>query len=126
MIMGMFDTVRCHAPLPHHQDVEFQTKDLGFVALGEPFGGTMDEYEITDDGRLMRHVHEREWRDDPDALLGGYLESVRDWWEEIPDAHGDVRICTSERSEDGADHRFIEFWVRFTNGRVQEIHEQDA
>jgi len=33
--MGTFDTVVCRYPLPHHQDAEFQTKDLAAVAAGE-------------------------------------------------------------------------------------------
>ena len=79
--MGMFDTVVCRYPLPHHQDAEFQTKDLAAVALGEHFvSGLMDEYEIAADGRLRRHLHEREWTADPKAFFGGYMRSVKDWW----------------------------------------------
>jgi hypothetical protein len=125
-LMGMFDTVRCRFPLPHHQEAEFQTKDLAYLVLGEGWlGGTMDEYEITEDGRLMRHLHEREWREDPDALLGGHSVSIRDWWEEVPDVHGDVRIYTSEGRPGQPGYRWIEFRVRFTNGRVQQIEEAE-
>jgi len=59
--MGMFDTVVCRYPLPHHQDAEFQTKELAAVALGERgVSGLLDGYEFFTDGRLRRHVHERE------------------------------------------------------------------
>jgi hypothetical protein len=123
-VMGMFDTVLCRYPLPHHQDAEFQTKDLAAVALGEHgFGGFMDEYEVSQDGRLRRHVHEREWTEDPDAPLRGYLRSIRDWWEDVPDAHGDVVIYTSDDTEDPASRRWVEFRLRFTNGRVQDVRE---
>lgn len=48
--------------------------------------------------------------------------SRRDWWEDGPDVHGDVHIYTREDTPDGAS-RWIEFRVRFTNGRVQEVRE---
>ena len=122
--MGMFDTVVCRHPLPHHQDAEFQTKDLAAVALRECFvGGFMDEYEITDDGRLRRHVHEREWTEDREAPFGGCLRSIRDWWEEVPDAHGDVVIYASDDASGQAGSTWAEFRVRFTNGRVQEVRD---
>jgi hypothetical protein len=122
--MGMFDTVVCCYPLPHHQDAEFQTKDLAAIALGEHFlSGLLDEYEITADGRLRRHVHEREWTADPEAFLGGYMRSVRDWWEDVPDAHGDVVIYTTDEIPGEQRGRWVEFRVRFTNGRVQDVHE---
>jgi hypothetical protein len=50
----------------------------------------LDEYEIALDGRLRRHVHEREWVEDPSTVLGRCMKSVRDRWEDVPDAHGDV------------------------------------
>ena len=122
--MGMFDTVVCRHPLPHHQDAEFQTKDLAAIALGEHFlSGLLDEYEITADGRLCRHVHEREWTADPEAFLGGYMRSVRDWWEDVPDAHGDVVIYTTDEIPGEQHGRWVAFRVRFTNGRIEEVHE---
>ncbi len=122
--MGMFDRVRCRYPLPHHQDAEFQTKDLANLVHDEPWlGGFLDDYEITEDGRLTRHVHEREWREDESSLFGGHLVSVRDWWEEAPDVHGDVRIYTSEGQHGRPGYRRIELRLRFTNGRVEEVEE---
>jgi hypothetical protein len=125
--MGMFDTVVCRYPLPHHQDAEFQTKDLAAVALGEHFvSGLMDEYEIAADGRLRRHLHEREWTADPEAFFGGYMRSVKNWWEDVPDAHGDVVMLATEEIPGQQNRRWVEFRVRFTNGRVQEVHEIPA
>ncbi len=122
--MGMFDTVVCRYPLPHHQDAEFQTKDLAAVALGEHFvSGLMDNYEIAANGRLRRHLHEREWTEDPEAFFGGYMRSVKDWWEDVPDAHGDVVMLATEEIPGQQNRRWVEFRVRFTNGRVQEVHE---
>lgn len=88
--------------------------------------GFLDEYEITEDGFLMRHAHERKWRDDPDSLLGGTMVSLRDWWEKVPDIHGDVRIYTSEGTPGEPEARRIEIRIRFTNGRVQEVREVEA
>lgn len=118
--MGMFDTVRCDYPLPSHQNEEFQTKDLAYLVDGELMGGCLDDYEITSASRLRVHRHEREWCKDADALLGGYLRSVKDWWEDLPDVHGDIRIYTSSRNADGTSE-WTEFRVRFTHGAVETV-----
>ena len=97
----MFDTVRCRFPLPHHQDVEFQTKDLEHVAFGEGGEGTMSLYEITEDGRLRRRAHRYRIARKPPAFRRVVLKSTKTWWEDVPDAHGDVYIYTFERSSDG-------------------------
>jgi hypothetical protein len=141
----MFDDVVCRYPLPHHQDARFQTKDLAGITLGLHWiTGTLDEYEIARDGRLRRRVHEREWVEDPSTVLGGYMKSVRNWWEDVSEAHGDVwiyttvsaanapnRVSTDDISSpaDGDDTtceghgQWIEFRVRFTNGRVQDVED---
>ena len=122
--MGMFDTVVCRYQLPHHQEAQFQTKDLAAVALGEcGFAGFLDEYEITEEGYLRRHVHERVWTKDPSAPLGGHVRSTKDCWEEVPDVHGDVVIGTSRDAGDQVCPAWTEFRVRFTNGRVQEVRQ---
>lgn len=118
--MGLYDTVHSRFPLPHHQDAEYQTKDIEHLVGGvSGLGGTLSEYEITPEGGLRVRVHEREWRDDPEWFGGGYLESVNDWWEDIPDVHGDIRIYTRD------DDEFVEFQIRFTDGRVSRIDEID-
>jgi hypothetical protein len=59
--VGMFDLLTSDYPLPHHQDAEFQTKDLAHLVHGEPGEcGFLDHYRITEDGRLMLHRHVRE------------------------------------------------------------------
>lgn len=117
--MGLYDTVRCRYPLPHHQDAEFQTKDLECLLEGNSgMGGSLSEYEITEAGGVRLHVHEREWHDDPNAFLGGYAKSVRDWWEDMPDLHGDIRIYTRDENAE-----WVEFRIRFTNGAVQDVVE---
>ena len=123
--MGMFDTVRSAYPLPHHQDSEFQTKDLAFLVEGEMMGGFLDDYEITAEGRLRVHRHEREWVEDPDAFFRGYLKSVNDWWEDVPDVHGDIRMYTTDRQADGTSE-WTEFKIRFTHGVVESVTELDV
>jgi hypothetical protein len=62
--VGLFDTVWCRYRLPDCQDAEFQTKDLAGLVCGESMlGGLMDEYEITQDGRLRRRSRRRKLRD---------------------------------------------------------------
>lgn len=82
-------------------------------------GGSLDDYEITRDGRLRVHRHEREWTADEDAFFGGYLRSVKDWWEDLPDVHGDIRIYTSSRNAEGSE--WTEFRLRFTHGVVESV-----
>lgn len=56
--MGLYDTVRSRFPLPHHQDAEYQTKDIEHLVSGvSDLGGTLSEYEITPDGGLRVRVH---------------------------------------------------------------------
>ena len=118
--VGMFDNVRCRYPLPHHQDAAFQTKNL---ARDSWLGGALDDYEIMKDGRLRRRMHERKWIKKPASLLGGYFKSIRSWWEKLPDAHGDVFIYTSDGTPGEPRYQWIEFSVRFTNGRVQDVRD---
>lgn len=49
----------------------------------------------------------------------GYLESVDDWWEDIPDVHGDILIYTLDGNVR------VEFRVRSTDGVVSQIKEVD-
>ncbi|HXO18625.1 MAG TPA: hypothetical protein VOA87_01745 [Thermoanaerobaculia bacterium] len=94
--MGLFDTIHCEYPLPdaRHQGLEFQTKDLDCA---------LDEYTITADGRLLRHVRR-----------GGQESDRRVEWP----LHGDVSIYTHVAGEDPS---WIEYVVRFTHDRVEWI-----
>ena len=124
--MGMFDTVRCAYPLPRHQDEEFQTKDLAHLVHGEiMLGGLLDHYEITGDGRLRVRRSQDEWIDDPEAFFGGYSRSVKEWWEDLPDVHGDIRIYTSVDDPEGG-RDWVELSIRFTHGAVERVSEVAA
>ena len=120
--MGMFDRLTSDYPLPSHQSAEHQTKDLAHLVHGDfGIGGFLDEYRITADGGLMLHRHVREWRKDPDSPFGGYLHSVRDWWEEVPDVHGDIDFYTGGPASGDDPPWQVEFRARFTHGRVEWI-----
>lgn len=123
--MGMFDHVRCRYPLPHHQDAEFQTKDMvRIVDPGDPVDGLLDQYVITKTGRLRRQMHKRKAVKTGRTFPRVVLKSIKSWWVDVPDAHGDVLIYTSDDTPGKRKHRWIEFRVRFTNGRVQEVEDR--
>ena len=125
--MGMFDRLTSDYPLPSHQQAEYQTKGLAWLVHGESgIGGFLDEYRITADGRLMLRRHVREWRADADAPLGGCFQSVRDWWEEVPDVHGDVDVYAREPAAGDELPGRVEFRVRFTHGRVEWIKAHET
>ncbi len=98
--MGLFDTVRCEFPLPDpsHQELEFQTKDLDCL---------MDEYLITREGRLLRR-----------GRLGSRGLSRNIEWP----FDREVRIYKLDPEND---REFIEYVVRFTDGRVEWIRRLD-
>jgi hypothetical protein len=96
--VGLFDRIRCEFPLPDpsHQELEYQTKDLDCL---------LEEYTITRDGRLVRYAGGGPFEPGPGRAV--------DW-----PIHGDLRIYDSiERP--GRDREWVEYLVRFTDGRVQ-------
>jgi hypothetical protein len=120
----MFDVVSCHYPLPHHQDAEFQTKDLARVVLGLfDVEGTCSFYQITAKGELCRHRRRRIWAPPPSRRWVRGSPKFMDWWERIERVHGDVRIYTSEGTRGTASFRWFEFRVTFTHGRVSVVRE---
>lgn len=121
----MFDYVRCRYPLPHHQDALFQTKNL--LSLVDPgdegFGGLMENYEITEDGRLRRQRHKYKAVKTPRQFPSFHLKSIKSWWTTVSNAHGDILIYTSDDTGKRG-RRWIEFRIRFTNGRVQDVDDR--
>lgn len=99
--MGMFDTIRCDypLPLPEYQNETFQTKSLD---------NCLGNYIITDDGRLLENVSR--WGEDPVI-------------EEVLDFHGDIIFYTfvNDWRNPVRSDVWVQFRVRFTNGRVQDI-----
>lgn len=93
--MGMFDTIYVKKKLPltkelkalnvDWEEVDFQTKDLE---------NALDTYEITKAGKLRHLWQEREWREDNDSFLGGYLDVVKEEWRDV-NYHGTINFYTS-------------------------------
>src|SRR5688500_1170508 len=107
--MGMYDEIRCKAPLPGNAatfvtpDHWFQTKDLE-CALGN--------YEITEDGKLI-HVSRMLDQQAVDSTISH---------------HGDINFYTANwrafadgvtYTQNGEDFEHVEYCARFTNGVLQ-------
>jgi hypothetical protein len=124
--MGMFDSVQCNYPLPlplevidimpDPYDQEFQTKDLENL---------LEQYILSEDGKLLRIQKQYEWRDDDSAFLKGYMEVVSQ--EIVPsDFHGILNFYCYEtihedESSDKAKDVTIDYLAKFTNGKIENI-----
>ena len=124
--MGMFDTVECEYPLPGcpHSLKEFQTKSFGdgFV------GGFMDNYTITQDGKLIWHektweyVEEKdrpyygkpEWKKNPLFRVIGSMKGKSLGDKEIKH-HGYINIYTMVGND------WWEYDIKFTDGKVTDV-----
>lgn len=113
--MGMFDELRCLAPLPisAYQGLEFQTKDLDCC---------LDLYEIRADGTLWRQDYDVEDRSDPSATglmrIVGMRTRVNKRWVRLADFTGHIGFYTSF-----GDRRtgWIAFSALFKNGELKGI-----
>lgn len=118
--MGMFDYVKCEAPLPdgwRPKDGLFQTKD---------FDCDMVVHVITADGRLMLEridetqivpKHERPYPNEPDdTLMGmcGMLRSIKS--KHDANFHGVMRFYGG-----GLENDWHEYRAKFTDGQLVEI-----
>ena len=96
----MFDTIFVKKKLPltkelkaldvNWEEVDFQTKDLENL---------LDTYEITKSGKLKHLWQQREWKEDNESFLGGYLDVVNEEWREV-DYHGTITFYTSHCTND--------------------------
>jgi hypothetical protein len=127
--MGMFDEIKCLYPLPgatkEVQEGVFQTKD---------FDNAMDNYTITEDGRLILHekVYEHvpeeerpyygkpEW-EKPIFRIFGCLKSTPIGDKEIP-YHGYINIYTTCSFFSGDPYaEWFEYEIKFTDGKVESV-----
>lgn len=136
--MGMFDTIFVKKPLPLNRELkalkdikwsefDFQTKD---------FENLLDTYEITKTGKLRYRKVEREWVDDEEAFLKGYMKEVSSMW--IDTKHtGKIRFyhtfstnksnvnIFSDVLENEVDLEGYDWWVEFeaevVKGKLTEI-----
>jgi len=142
--MGMFDFLKCDYPLPigyeKLQDHEFQTKDTPEQYLLR--------YLITKDGRLKEGYEKKEevvaeeTEQEEGSRLSSLIKKRKEQQEEFLDFHGDINFYTilskkevvkegetivySDELEsygfspdEGRDTKWIEFCVRFTNGKLE-------
>lgn len=107
--MGLFDTLRCHYPLPvaGANDLEFQSKSTPAQLC--------DEYEIRADGSLWHREYDQEDCSNPDATgidrLIGMAARVNERW--VPDSMtGELRFYTDN------DGTWLEFEAQVVSGRM--------
>ena len=121
----MFDDVKCNYPLPEIKSgVEFQTKSFGDGITG----GFMDNYTITEEGRLIFHKvawetvpeEERpywgkpEWKKNPLMQVCGSIKTVPICDEDM-DYHGLINIYTLWLEE------WFEYSIEFTHGKITNV-----
>ena len=108
--MGTFNHVRCRYRWPdlEAQNFAFQTKSLPEQLL--------DDYEITEDGRLLHQAYDTRCEENTDAPLGLYFHRENCRWEPV-DFTGELEIHTSfgERGRGGVWYSYL---VEFDNGKV--------
>ena len=117
--MGLFDTLKVEMKLPGYggvPDEEFQTKS---------FDNAIERYVITGNGQLYREVWDYEWVDEPNSLLGGYANKIKDSYrrEYLTDYHGDVIFYTSKPMNE--DRIWRDYTARFTEGRLTRMWYED-
>jgi len=108
--MGMFDEVVVKYPLPNAKvqyDI-FQTKDLECL---------LDQYRITEEGRLLRLLVDKEIVKDENETFGFRVNISNERWIDT-EHHGDLSIYTYT-----PDGRYCEFVFRFTEGTVTWVKE---
>ena len=127
--MGMYDNVKCEYPLPDTppsiQNGEFQTK-----AFGDGFiGGFMDNYTITEGGKLILHKEaweavpeedrpyygKPEWDKNPLLQLAGSMKSVP-LGDEIIEHNGVIHIYNLDSNS-----VWFEYEIKFTDGIVANV-----
>lgn len=128
-IMGVFDYVHIHIPLPEgfeqYQDDDYQTKDFDEMHMRElhvaPDGQIyVREWDLRDltDEEILQHKEQYAgtiFADFPPMMtrLDTYVDYL------LEDVHQDVR-CLNREDHDGR----IEVTIRFTNGVVQSVKAQ--
>lgn len=112
-MVGMFDWIKCHCPLPREvQTAQFQTKDTPAQLL--------DNYEIRTDGTLWHEDYDIEDRSDPNATgllaLAGWWQ-VNHRWRQEKDFTGEIVFY------DEVDDTWYEFSAYFVNGKLQHLEQ---
>lgn len=114
--MSMFDDIRCKIKLPHSKDwkeewdnASFQTKSFD--------GGSMDLFEIREDGSLWRETYDARAEETEDSFFGFVIHRDNIRWE--PSLYsGEIRFYDYEN--EGRDQ--VEFLAFCFKGQVTEFH----
>ena len=141
--MGMFDTIYVKKALPLSKELkalkdikweecDFQTKDLENL---------LSTYEITKAGKLRYKEVQREWVDDEEAFLKGYMKEISSKWVDTKHT-GKVRFyhnfstnksnvnIFSDTLDDETDLEGYDWWVEFeaefVKGKLTEITLAEA
>lgn len=114
--MGLFDDIRCKIRLPNSNawnpewDIEvFQTKSFD--------GGSMDMFEIREDGSLWREVYDARIEETKESFLGFFMHRDNIRWEPYPYS-GEIRFY--DYGNGGKDE--VEFLAFCFKGQVQQFH----
>lgn len=111
--MGLYDNVRCKYPLPdpEAQDLEYQTKST--------FAPYLENYIITQDGRLLKEECDIREEPAPDSLLGVDLVRENCRWVQT-DFRGELEIHTVVSQPDGS-VRWYSYLFWFKDNRVTDL-----
>jgi hypothetical protein len=127
IIMGMFDSIICKAPLPLPEDIG-ELKDLKIIWDEEVFQtkdleNLLDSYTIHKDGTLTFEEHDKEWveyssEERKKHFTGGYLKVKRQWTTKKT-YHGEILFYTDYfcKTKD----YWIEFKATFTDSKLSNI-----
>src|SRR5579884_2896074 len=108
--MGLFNRVRCRYPLPdpEAQNFGFQTKSLPEQLL--------DDYEITEDGRLLHQTYATRLEENTAAPVGFFVHRENARWVPV-DFSGKLEIYTSA-GEPGRGGVWYSYLFEFDKGSV--------
>ena len=123
--MGLFDhiSVKYKLPDPEAQDLEFQSKDTESQFL--------DQYEITEQGRLMYLAHETEtvpeeerpyfndpkFQESPLLKMCGMIRRINERWEDT-NFHGFIRFYAGIGKHGTDGYKWFEYTAKFTDGNI--------
>jgi hypothetical protein len=112
--MGMFDYIR-------YKEHEYQTKDTP-----KQF---MDHYEIREDGTLWTENYKSEWIEDPDALLGGYINQYDHVWEQCVNFTGEIvfyrNLDEEYKNWEELSAYFVQGELKFVRGKIEHLEKLD-
>lgn len=116
--MGVYDNVRCKYPLPdaEAQDLEYQTKST--------FAPYLENYVITQDGRLLKEEYNIREEQAPDSPVGCRLLREHCRWVEA-DFRGELEIYTTVRQPDES-LRWYSYLLWFKDNRVADLQRGNS